>query len=262
MNKISVHIIGPDKKNYGLGNQLFQIAAVLSYAKDYNFEPIFPCLNNKEHYGNYTDNILRNLTIADFFLGEYVDISNPDPVYKPIPSSDKSIVIHNSYLQSEKYFSHNRELISDTLCPSQEDKQYLLDKYPNVSDSISCHIRRGDYMNFPDKYTSLCDTDYYTNALEIMDDGPIIVFSDDIEWCKENFRPAGRDLFFAKEEDYLELYLMSMCKHAIIANSTFSWWGAWLNKHQNKKVVAPANWFTANQNRKDVNLIPQDWIVI
>ena len=69
MNKISAHIIGPDKKNYGLGNQLFQIAAVLSYAKDHNFEAIFPCYTNKEHYGNYTDNILRNLNTADLFLG-------------------------------------------------------------------------------------------------------------------------------------------------------------------------------------------------
>ena len=262
MNKITANIIGPSDGNYGLGNQLFQVAAVLSYAKDHNFEAIFPCYTNKEHYGNYTDNILRNLNIDNLFLGEYVGVSNPDPIYKPLPLTDKSIVIYNSYLQSEKYFLHNRQLILDTLCPSQEDKQYLLDKYPNVSDSISCHVRRGDYIQLQDKYNTLSDSNYYNDALNILGDGDVIVFSDDVDWCKENFKIEGREVSFSSEEDYLELYLMSMCRHNIIANSTFSWWGAWLNQNENRKVIAPSQWFSPSQDRNDVDLIPQDWIVI
>ncbi len=266
MNKISVNILGPGEiiegqHNYGLGNQLFQIASVLSYAKDNNFKAVFPCLRDKTRYGNYTDNILRNL-IVDEDISNYVLYCNPDTKYKPIPESEKSILIHDSYLQSEKYFSSNRGLILETFSPSAEDKQYLENKYGealNSENSISCHIRRGDYIELKDKYTPLTDSGYYDKALNTLGDGVVFVFSDDVDWCRENFKPIDRELVFVEEKDYLELYLMSMCKDNIIGNSTFSWWGAWLN-NRNKRVVAPSNWFATE--RKDMDLIPEDWIVI
>ena len=88
----------------------------------------------------------------------------------------------------------------------------------------------------------------------------LIIFSNDIEWCKENFK--HKEVVFIEEEDYLELYIMSMCTDNIIANSTFSWWGAWMNKNENKKVITPSNWFGYNHTATDADLIPTDWIRI
>ena len=266
MNRISVNLIGPSElspgnHNYGLGNQLFQIAAALSYAKDNNFKAVFPCLRDKDHYGNYTDNILRNL-IVDEDISDYVLYCNNGTKYEPIPQSEKSILIHSSYLQSEKYFLNNRELILETFSPSDKDKHYLENKYGEILNSentISCHIRRGDYTELKDIYTPLTDGGYYDKALNNLDGRIVFVFSDDVDWCRENFKPIDRELVFVEEKDYLELYLMSMCKDNIIGNSTFSWWGAWLN-NRNKRVVAPSNWFATE--RKDMDLIPEDWIVI
>ena len=268
MKKITANLLGPsgiigsDNHNYGLGNQMFQIAAALSYAADNDFQAIFPCLRDRNHYGTYTDNILRNLVIDEDMPSDSVGYSNPQPIYKPIPPSDKSIVIFDSYLQSEKYFSSNKDLIRKTFCPSDEDKEYLLKKYPNVSESVSCHVRRGDYTQLADKYSSLTENDYYQNAIDIIGDRPMIVFSDDVNWCIENFRVDDPQISFSTENDYLEIYLMSMCKDNIIANSTFSWWGAWLNGNEEKKVVAPSGWFTVEHNRKDPDLIPEDWITV
>ena len=267
MKKIAVDLLGPGEivsgnHNFGLGNQLFQIAAALSYANDNDFKAIFPCLRNKNYYGNYTDNILRKLIISEDIPSDHVKFSNPQPVYKAIPSSDKSILVYGSYLQSEKYFSNNQNLIRDTFSPSKTDKEYLLKKYPNVSNSVSCHIRRGDYSKLKDKYFTLTESDYYQNAIKLIGDEPMIIFSDDIDWCVENFKSKSSQIYFSNEKDYLEIYLMSMCKHNIIANSTFSWWGAWLNKNKDKKVIAPSSWFTPQQKRKDVDLIPQDWTLI
>jgi hypothetical protein len=265
--KITANILGPGElsagnHNYGLGNQLFQIATVLSYAKDNNFKAIFPCLRNTKHYGNYVDNILRNLVVDDDMPSDFISFSNSEPIYKPLPVVNKSVVVHDSYLQSEKYFVHNRDLILDTLRPSTNDVEYLRKKYSNISGSISCHVRRGDYVHLQGKYNTLVNSDYYKKAIDVLGDGEVIVFSDDIDWCKENFKLDGRNLVFSQEEDYRELYLMSMCKHNIIANSTFSWWGAWLNANEDRKVIAPSQWFAVDHNRKDVDLIPQDWIVI
>jgi hypothetical protein len=88
-----------------------------------------------------------------------------------------------------------------------------------------------------------------------------IVFSDDEKWIKENIK--GKNIIYIqRNHDYIDLYLMSQCNHNIIANSTFSWWGAWLNNNQNKKVVAPTKWFGVNKKLDTKDLIPETWIKI
>ena len=94
-----------------------------------------------------------------------------------------------------------------------------------------------------------------------------LVFSDDIKWCKENFI-GDKFLFIEEDRDYIELFLMSQCNHNIIANSSFSWWGAWLNKNENKIVVAPSKWFGENseyikqEGINDKDILPKSWIKI
>ena len=100
--------------------------------------------------------------------------------------------------------------------------------------------------------------DYYSQAMEKMG-GPFLVFSDDIAWCKDNFK--GFDITFVEgEEDFIDLYLMARCRNNIIANSSFSWWAAWLNPDPHKKVIAPAMWFSGDLQGCDTStLLPQQW---
>ena len=118
-------------------------------------------------------------------------------------------------------------------------------------DFISLHIRRGDYLYNPNHPVQ--PIEYYKKALEQMPkDLPVIVFSDDSQWCREHeFFEDNRFMISEDNEDHYDLCLMSMCGYHIIANSSFSWWGAWLAK--SKKIIAPKDWFGADCVYKDVN---------
>ena len=126
---------------------------------------------------------------------------------------------------------------------------------------LSIHVRRTDYLSNSANHFNL-DFDYYEKALEYFDTEQVIVFSDDPEWCKQQ-KIFSDDRFMISEsgDNKIDLCLMSMCNHHIIANSSFSWWGAWLAK--SKKVVAPSTWFGPNNADKDTkDLLPKSWIVI
>lgn len=127
-------------------------------------------------------------------------------------------------------------------------------------ESVSVHIRRGDYKS----HNLLLDDGYYLAAADMIShriNNPVwIVFSDEINYVKENYRFKGEVIYIDdsyKLKDYEQLILMSQCKHNIIANSTFSWWGAWLNQNKNKCVVAPSKWISSQKN-----IVPIDWIKI
>lgn len=119
------------------------------------------------------------------------------------------------------------------------------------------HVRRGDYIGHP--LISLCSLSYYEQAMNwfllSQKDAIFFVFCDDLKWAIENLRYDKAPVCFVGGEhnpDWLDMYLMSICKHNIIANSTFSWWSAWLNNNPDQLVVAPSKWF--HQERKDINL--------
>ena len=117
-------------------------------------------------------------------------------------------------------------------------KQFLqLDNFENTT---SVHIRRGDYLKLSDIF-SLCSKEYYINAMRKLENQKFIFVSDDIKWVKQNFK--GDNIFYSElNDDILDLTLMTMCSNNIIANSSFSWWGAFLNKNKNKQVFAPEYW--------------------
>jgi hypothetical protein len=97
----------------------------------------------------------------------------------------------------------------------------------------------------------------------MVDSENILIFSDDINWCKNNLLIKNKNIFFIEgNQDYIDLWLMSMCKNNIMANSTFSWWGAWLNKNPNKKVFVPRTWFGNMIKHNTKDLIPNTWIQI
>jgi hypothetical protein len=172
----------------------------------------------------------------------------------------------NGFWQSEKYFSTIRPiLINDLKLTSQLslNAQFWQSKICD-SNAVSVHIRRGDYIlnSAAHNFHGVCDIDYYKTCIEQIKTKLInchfFFFSDDIEWAKLTFSYLDKSDFVTLCSNKEDLYLMSICRHNIIANSTFSWWGAWLNENENKIVYAPKRWF--NDEQIDTSdLIPSSW---
>ena len=155
------------------------------------------------------------------------------------------------FFQSEKYFIEHKNLIKDLLTPTLE--------HSTKENLCGIHVRRGDYVNNP-AYVNL-DMDYYNKAMSAINSSKYIIFSDDINWCKNNFK--GSKFSFSESNDPVtDLALMAKkCEHIIMANSSFSWWGAYLNNNDNKKIIAPKNWF-GNLKHDIKDLIPNEYIKI
>lgn len=193
------------------------------------------------------------------------------PFNKAFVTKSKKNTYIRGLWQSERYFIDNEVIIRKDFSFKKplEGKNLELSNVLKSSDnSISIHVRRGDYVNnahFSEKIGT-CDMDYYIKAIAYMgehiDQPQYFVFSDDIEWAKENL-PLNTNSIFVDHNtlsnSYIDMQLMSLCKHHIIANSTFSWWGAWLNNNKDKIVIAPEKWFAGwDYDTKD--LIPKKWI--
>ena len=247
---ISTHLMG------GLGNMLFQIAAGYSHSfrmqSDFVLSDANASLINHTPIKDYKDNGFRNLKfIKDYELILYRETSFE---YKELHKVGDIFLF--GYFQSEKYFSNHSAEIRELFSPRESDIRYLHDKYGDVGEYTSIHIRRGDYLNLQNHHPS-CTLKYYSEAISKFD-GKFLVFSDDIEWCKENFK--GTDFIFIEGNlDYQDLYLMSICKNNIIANSSFSWWGAWLNTNSTKQVICPKQWFGPLSKNNTKDLIPTEW---
>tara|TARA_R100001015_G_C4606774_1_gene161839 strand:+ start:610 stop:1413 length:804 start_codon:yes stop_codon:yes gene_type:complete len=160
----------------------------------------------------------------------------------------ENINIHG-YFQDEKYFKHCENLIRSEFEFNDSIKETAtaeLNKLKNSSNEplISVHVRRGDYLQLSDVHPP-CSLEYYNEAFDIssvLNEGRFLVFSDDISWCKENFK-LDNIIFSEVNDSYTEMCMMTMCDHHIIANSSFSWWGAWLGHNKSKTVIAPQRWF-------------------
>lgn len=173
------------------------------------------------------------------------------------------------YWQSEKYFqTHTSEIRADfTFKPSLSDRNAKLAEQITQVNAVSLHVRRGDYVNNAKTNAThgVCSLDYYRAAIQHVSDRVtcpyFFIFSDDIAWVKDNLKmdmPCQYVDHNQDKESYNDMHLMSLCRHHIIANSSFSWWGAWLNPNLEKIVVAPKKWFANQNNVKD--LFPQGWV--
>jgi glycosyltransferase involved in cell wall biosynthesis len=258
---ITCHLLGPGnpggKPNFGLGNMLFQIATLCSLAKDNNAIAVFPNIERHE-FGNYSTSLLNKIytILPDINLIENAESPFEYHDLKYTPNS-----IYKGYFQSEKYFIHNRDYILN-LFKNQNIINQVKNIYPEISNnSVSLHVRHGDYVNLQE-FHPIQTIDYYNQALEyIKSYENIFVFSDDIEWCKKNLRYKNL-IFVENQTDVFDLMAMSLCTHNIIANSTFSWWGAWLNENPNKIVIAPKAWFGNKRNLSSQDIIPKNWVII
>ena len=221
-----------------------------------------------ESSNKYSRTIQRKLPIL--FTNLYVAESG-SAYHKEFLSYPKNTYL-DGFWQSEYYFKEIESiLVNDFVLkdPLNKDNKDWLKKIENC-ESVSLHIRRGDYISnaASQSHHGSCDIEYYKKAVEFIKEKhktiEIFVFSDDLEWCKENLN-IRETLHFVdanqKQNRHLDMFLMSHCKHNVIANSSFSWWAAWLNRNQQKIVVAPLKWFN-DPAIKTHDLIPKEWIRI
>ena len=254
---IYIHPIG------GLGNFLFHIAAIWSLAKDNNDEL---CLLD-------VDGKIQTMIIGEIWnaphANDYRFIFNRFPnkngiplplLHYPfiyVPLQYKPEHEYYGYFQSEKNFNHRRNDIIKLFSPPIEFEDRI-NKYSDLFGHISLHVRRGNFVKYFSNIHPPQTMEYYNKAISSLpNDLKILIFSDDMQWCKENF--IGDRFVFVDEIDYISLYVMSKMKHHIIANSSFSWWGAWLSTYNDKIVIAPKRWFGDPQY--DIrDLLPNNWI--
>jgi hypothetical protein len=185
----------------------------------------------------------------------------------------KQSCLLNGYWQSEKYFSEIEEIIRSEFKvkrkPEAENAK-MLSKIKEHT-SVSIHIRRGDYVTNPvtNKVHGFLGLEYYNRAISHFEkrltDPVFLVFSDDIEWARENIQSNDSLIFVDhnnEDNDYEDLRLMRNCKFHIIANSSFSWWGAWLSEYHNKEVVAPKKWFASSRKQRENvhEIVPKRWM--
>lgn len=253
-----------------LGNQMFQYAALKALSLEKGFECFLP--NNVaiklDGAYDFTNNkwIQYKLDLTDCFeITTPIFENNLTNIYHEKGFEfDPNIYFTNDntaiegYFQSYRYFDKYENQIRNEFTfkfSILEKCKNIISKYPNP---VAIHVRRGDYVNHPGFWT--VTPDYLIKALNSLpsDEYTYLVFSDDIEWCKEVF---NEDFIFIEDNNQFEdMCLMSLCKHNIISNSSYSWWAAWLNSNYNKTVIAPSEWFTDPKPLDD--LYPNNWIII
>ncbi len=258
-----------------IGNQLFQVASTIGIAKRNNDVAVFP-----KWYCNYTKK-----SISEFFknpVDETLSAHLNLPTYFE-RSFEYNMVLYSSdtnmkgYFQSEKYFKHCTDLVRHHFEPSDKITDRINEKYGDVLKENTCsiHIRRGDYLK--NSIHNVCDINYYVKAINYIKEKTkidrFVVFSDDIEWCKDyfplnfifvenNLSASDVDSIHRRNDsDIEELFLMSFCKHNIISNSSFSWWGSWLNRNDKKIIVAPSKWFGSDEIN-DVDIYIKEMVKI
>jgi len=237
-------------KNGRFGNKLFQVAGTIAAAK-----------KNSLQYGfNFCmlfDHIFKQP------IGPVVN-SVPSKVYNQQQWNYYEIVLNEShdfrgYYQSEKFFKNVKNEILELYTFKSNLVESLTKMYPLIENTCGIHVRRTDYLSQLDYHPTM-PLEYYNQAIQHTDCKKFSVFSDDISWCKENFKHL--DCIFISMQDFEDFILMSLCKDNIICNSTFSWWAAYLNKNTDKKIIAPyhTKWFGPGySNLNTIDLYPETW---
>jgi hypothetical protein len=248
----------------GLGNQLFQWAVTRNLSIKYNTEYYFDLthigkssfdVNSRGMELYKLKNIIINSSTNNTQLNRVID----NFTYKEI--NDNSYL--DGYWQSEKYFKENKKIIREELSIPENLKEYFFKKYIFLNEPTLCiHVRRGDYLNLPDHHPTQT-INYYKDGYDIINNNNInvAIFSDDINWCKNNLNFNNIN-YIENEGNINDLYMMSLCDHNIISNSTFSWWGAWLNNNINKKIISPSIWFGKLLDVPTNDIYCDNWIKI
>ncbi len=254
-----------------LGNQMFQFAALAGISKSNNLDFVIPDHSMFFDYGGYRYHELQScFTLENVKFG---NIQNSNLIRIDRYDFDESVMTNFpdnvsvfGYFESQRYFEHIEDYIRSNLAFKPHIIKACTEYGTDFmkTNPVAIVIRRGDFLNPAElPYRSVCDIPYYESALQEFSRRSKIIFSDDIAWCKE--QDIFKDSFFVEyngeiPKGHFDLCLLSMCNDFIIANSTFSWWGAWLSTNKNKKVIAPVKWFgPALQHHNLKDQIPPSW---
>lgn len=281
----------------GLGNQMFQYAAYKSLCittsrdlvlaidsfqdyplyNGYELERVFGIKakladrNISEYLGLFSNTKIRKLLrkLPKFFRPKWF-ICEPTVSFSSNNKIQHPKVYAHGYWQGEKFFSSHQGLIRNEFEFTKPLPQALAPMAKQIVgvNSISIHVRRGDYVSNSkaNKFHGLCTIEYYKKAVNLMNQHVsepfYFIFTDDPVWAKETITPILKNVMLVEgnvgPNSYVDMQLMSLCKHNIIANSTFSWWGAWLNKNKEKTVIAPSRWFVDKKNHEVI--VPSSWV--
>ncbi len=248
----------------GLGrfaNQMFQYASIRGIAANRNFDCAFPLPKDEIILYKCFKNTLKYAKETPEYDRVYPTGFHFDKILFNECAGDRDLL---HYFQTEKYFKHIEDEIrkdfqfDDFIFNSCNT--YIKELFPNT-EIISLHVRRTDYVEDETMYS--LSIDYYENALKLLDSTlPIFIFSDDTEWCEEQKLFSDKRFKIIKTNNFFaDLCMMTLCDYHIIANSSFSWWGAWLAK--SKKVIAPKRWFRHELNTWSTeDVCCSDWIQI
>lgn len=256
----------------GIGNQLFQFAFGYAMAKRLGTQLKVDRSGYPDHKGRvYSLGWLREPPM----IAAPSDVISTFPrvVEKPELRFDPAIIegarkgaMYTGYWQSEAWFKDyeddiRRQLTYIHSSPTMRVCRAMIQECDGVP--ISVHVRRGDLAADEGKYQPCYGREYFEDAAKRMlgwyPEARFFVFSDDPQWCMENLPVTWKVLQVPRPEE--AIHLMSLCHHHIIVNSTFSWWGAWLNAHQNKTVIAPKVWFNDDFHAKSGDICPVGWIL-
>lgn len=253
-----------------LANQMFQYAALLCIARRRGFEFCIPPSDAgdlwREHqlFQAFDLPSLKAPGINEDAPRLRAQKFNFDPEIAYACPDDVDLL---GWFQSEKYFLDYAGLIRTEFAFREDVTQFCRQAIDGIGpETISLHVRRADYVELSDIHPP-CDISYYRQALaRVPGEAPVLVFSDDLDWCRAQSLFRGDRFLFSEGRSNIEdMCLMSMCRSHIIANSSFSWWGAWLDPDPGKIVIAPTRWFgtTGHTSAYDTSdLVPEAWIRI
>lgn len=269
-DELVVHDVGYNivKIIGGLGNQMFQYAFYRAmqekgidtrvnlddfsrYKRKFEIQDVFQGARIIEDSGHEYDSYKMKLT----YHGFYQEKDSAEYDASVFNMRDTSF---SGYWQTEKYFKDIEKIIrQEFIFNVSEEKLANMAQIIMKENAVSIHIRRGDYLETADLYCEICTVEYYKKAIKYMianaNPDVFYVFSDDLNWARGNLEIANvvyvDSSMFDHYENWYDMYLMSSCKHNIIANSSFSWWGAWLNNNKDKIVIAPKLWLNGEETK-------------
>lgn len=249
----------------GLGNQMFQISHAIAQGIKYNVPSLFIPKSYTPMQANqptkYINNIFKKINFVDELNG-YITIDSPWQ-FNELELNWLTPIQFKGYYQSSKNFLGYDDKIKSLFNPNEEFFKKIISKYPQLNDdkTLSLHIRRGDYLNIS-HILPIIDKTYIDESIKKNGEyTTLFIFSDDTEWVRNNLS-YDKQIIVSDLEDYEELWMISMCKNNIMSNSSFSWWGSYLNRNPNKKVFCPSIWFGPFGELNYDDIFEKDWTKI
>ena len=251
-----------------LANQMFQYASLKGIAKKHGYE--YMISYHADAVNDGIGNMLRTELFDSFDLNVRTGIFNAPVVGERQHNFDQELfdkcpdnVVLQGYFQTEKYFKHIEDEIRKDFTFKNSVLEPCKEMIESVETPVALHVRRTDYVTNAANHPP-CTIEYYKEALSHFEaHRNVVVFSDDPAWCNEQELFSGDNFMISENTDNrVDLCLMSLCSDFIIANSSFSWWGAWLSTNEDKKVIAPNQWFGKDgytKNHDTSDMIPNGW---